>query len=273
MPRPTPSEILAALQVVNRFDADAELERRIAFLAEDLLSSGRQLLVLGISGGVDSLVAGAMAQRAVARLRAQGHSASFLAMRLPYGVQADAADAALALDFIAPDTVHTVDVRPAVDAMRDALVTGGLDLGDASAADFLVGNVKARARMVAQYAAAGSYHGLVIGTDHAAEALMGFFTKHGDGAADVLPLAGLSKRRVRALGLAMGAPHELVMKVPTADLESLTPLKPDEMAFGVSYELIDDFLEGKPIDAAAERRIVDNYIATEHKRAPARRPA
>lgn len=270
--RPSQAQVLHALQVVQAFDAQQELERRTAFLAQDLRTSGRHALVLGISGGVDSLVAGALAQRAVAGLRAQGEPATFVAMRLPYGAQRDAADAARCIAFIAPDRVHSVDIQPAVDAMRDALRAGWVDLGDAAAADFLLGNVKARVRMVAQYAAAGALGGLVIGTDQAAEALMGFFTKHGDGAADVLPLAGLSKRQVRALGAALGAPPELVMKVPTADLESLSPLKPDEQAFGVSYEAIDDYLEGKAIDPAAERRIVDQYLATAHKRETARRP-
>lgn len=270
--RPSQAQVLQELQVQRDFDAGAELERRVAFLAEDLRASGRRALVLGISGGVDSLVAGAMAQRAVSRLRAGGMRAEFVAMRLPYGRQHDAAEAERCVAFIAPDRVHTVDVQGTVDAQRDALLAAGVDLGDAATADFLVGNIKARARMAAQYAAAGACDGLVIGTDQAAEALMGFFTKHGDGAADVLPLAGLSKRRVRALGLALGAPRELVMKVPTADLESLAPLKPDEQAFGVSYDTIDDYLEGLPVDPAAERRIVAQYLATAHKRAPARRP-
>lgn len=270
-PRPTQAQVLRALDVQADFEPRQELERRVAFLADDLRTSGRRALVLGISGGVDSLVAGAMAQRAVSRLRAQGWPAQFVAMRLPYGRQRDEAEAARCIDFIAPDRVHTVDVQGAVDALRDALQLGGVDLGDAATSDFLLGNVKARMRMVAQYAAAGACDGLVIGTDHAAEALMGFFTKHGDGAADVLPLAGLSKQRVRALGLALGAPADLVAKVPTADLESLAPLKPDEDAFGVSYETIDDYLEGRAIDPSAERRIVDQYLATAHKRAPARR--
>jgi NAD+ synthase len=107
----------------------------------------------------------------------------------------------------------------------------------------------------------------VIGTDQAAEALMGFFTKFGDGAADVIPLSGLTKRRVRALAQVMGAPQELVMKVPTADLESLQPGRPDEDAFGVTYEEIDDFLEGKPISAPAAEIIRRQWLATMHKRA------
>jgi NAD+ synthase len=265
-------DILQELQVQQEFEAESELERRIDFLARYLRDSGRIACVLGISGGVDSLVAGALAQRAVTRLRVQGGQAQFVAMRLPYGVQRDETEAQRCIDFIAPDKVYTLDIRTGVEAMRQALHAAGVDMGDPAAEDFLVGNVKARMRMVAQYAMAGASGGLVIGTDHAAEALMGFFTKHGDGAADVLPLAGLSKRRVRLLGFALGAPADLVNKVPTADLETLAPLRPDEQSFGVDYQTIDDFLEGRPVDPAAERIIVKYYMASAHKRKPPERP-
>ncbi|MFW8641992.1 NAD(+) synthase [Rhizobium beringeri] len=111
---------------------------------------------------------------------------------------------------------------------------------------FHLGNIKARQRMIAQYALAGSTRGLVIGTDQAAaEALMGVLHQFGDGAADILPLAGLTKRRVRAIAEHMGAPWELVFKVPTADLESDAPLRPDEEVYGVTYDDIDDFLRGR----------------------------
>ena len=265
-------DILRELQVEQNFDAEREVERRIEFLARYLEDSGRLAYVLGISGGVDSLVAGALAQRAVTRLRAQGGLATFVAMRLPYGAQRDETDAQRSIDFIAPDEVRRLDIRASVEAMHQALRAAGVDLGDAAAEDFLLGNVKARVRMVAQYAVAGANDGLVIGTDHAAEALMGFFTKHGDSAADILPLAGLSKRRVRSLGFALGAPADLVNKVPTADLESLAPQRPDEQSFGVPYQAIDDFLEGRPIDPAAERIIVKTYMASAHKRNPPARP-
>lgn len=270
MSLPAPRQtILDALKVVRFFDAAAELERRVEFLARYLAAADRHSYVLGISGGVDSLVAGTLAQRAVSRLRAQGRPARFVAVRLPYGPQKDEADAARCLDFIAPDEVRTVNIQSPVDDLQAQLVASGLDFGDAQAEDFHIGNIKARMRMVAQYAIAGATAGLVIGTDHAAEALMGFFTKHGDGAADILPLAGLSKRRVRAVGLALGAPEDLVMKTPTADLETLAPLRPDEDAFGVSYDMIDDFLEGLPIDAAAEQIILATYARSAHKRNPA----
>jgi NAD+ synthase len=121
--------------------------------------------------------------------------------------------------------------------------------------------------MIAQYTLAGSVGGLVIGTDHAAEALMGFFTKFGDGAADILPLSGLTKRRVRNIAGHLGAPRELIEKVPTADLESEAPLRPDEEVYGVTYDQIDDFLEGKTVAEPALQRILSAFEATAHKRA------
>lgn len=200
------------------------------------------------------------------RARAAGHPAVFYAMRLPYGVQADEKDAQLALGFIAADEVLTVDIKPASDAALDAAAAAGVAFRDAHHQDFVHGNIKARQRMVAQYAVAGARDGLVVGTDHAAEAVSGFFTKFGDGAADLVPLTGLTKRRVRAVAERLGAPVELVWKTPTADLETLDPGKPDEDALGVTYDDIDDFLEGKPVDEAAHATIVRRYRLTEHKR-------
>jgi len=160
-----------------------------------------------------------------------------------------------------------VNIKEPADAMLAAALNGGLAFADAGRQDFILGNIKARQRMIAQFALAGALGGLVIGTDHAAEAVMGFFTKFGDGAADILPLAGLNKRRVRLLAKRLGAPDELVFKVPTADLESERPLRPDEEAYGVSYDEIDDFLEGRPVGEIARRRILAAYRATGHKRA------
>ncbi|WP_233235623.1 ammonia-dependent NAD(+) synthetase [Bordetella sp. LUAb4] len=265
--------IARLLGVTPSFDAAAEIERRVTFLADYLRATGKASYVLGISGGVDSLVAGRLAQLAVERLRAAGYSCTFIAVRLPYGVQKDEHDASRAMDFVAADRRMTVDIKPAVDAQRGSLIAAGLAHVDEAAEDFISGNIKARQRMIAQYAIAGATNGLVIGTDHAAEALMGFFTKHGDGAADVVPLTGLSKRRVRAVGTALGAPAELVMKVPTADLEVLRPLRPDEDAFGVTYAQIDDFLEGKPVPAEIASIVLRQYDATEHKRNAAVAPA
>ncbi len=259
------ARIIAELGVAPAFDVEAEIERRVAFLVDYLERSRQSGYVLGISGGVDSLAAGHLAQRAVERIRAKGGKALFHAMRLPYGAQRDETEAQRCLASIGPDRVLTVDIAPACDALFDKL-RDSLTFRDLAHEDFVLGNIKARQRMTAQYAVAGACGALVVGTDHAAEAVMGFFTKYGDGAADVMPLAGLNKRRVRALARAMGAPEELVTKVPTADLETLSPLRPDEEAFGVTYEEIDDFLEGKPVSAQAADVIVRTWRASAHKR-------
>lgn len=259
-------KIAQDLGVTATFDIAADSERRITFLADTLRAAKAAAYVLGISGGVDSLAAGLLAQAAVKRVRASGHAATFMAMRLPYGQQRDEEDARKALAVITADQVVTVDIKPAADAMLAGIVRQAGDLFDAGRRDFHHGNIKARQRMIAQYALAGALGGLVIGTDHAAEALMGFFTKFGDGAADVVPLTGLTKRRVRAIASHLGAPPELVFKTPTADLETEAPLKPDEDALGVSYDDIDDFLEGKDVQPAARQRILATYQRTAHKR-------
>jgi NAD+ synthase len=227
-------QIALELHVSAEFDATGEIERRVAFLVEELMRTSLRALVLGISGGVDSSTAGRLCQMAVERVRLTGGQARFIAVRLPYGTQRDEADAHAALTFIRPDITLSIDIQPAVDASMRAMGAAGHTIADPALADFVRGNVKARERMVVQYAIANSEQGLVIGTDHAAEAVMGFFTKHGDGACDLAPLAGLTKRRVRALASTMGAPDALVHKVPTADLETLRPLHPDEAALGCS---------------------------------------
>ncbi|MER6303456.1 ammonia-dependent NAD(+) synthetase [Kitasatospora sp. NPDC001539] len=259
-------QIALALGVAPVPDPAKEADRRVDFLAEQLRAAGARTLVLGISGGVDSTTTGRLCQLAVERLRAEGYRAGFTAMRLPYGVQADEADAQRALDFIRADEVLTVDIKPATDAAFDALLAAGLTFTDHAHEDFVRGNVKARQRMVVQYAAAGASGGLVVGTDHAAEAAVGFFTKYGDGAADVMPLSGLTKRQVRSIAAVLGAPAELVGKVPTADLENLAPGRPDEDALGVGYDALDDFLEGLPVSDEVFQTVLGHYRRTEHKR-------
>ncbi len=266
-------QIAAELEVALHFDASTEIASRIHFLVEYARAAAANSLVLGISGGVDSTVAARLCQLAVEQLRSSGMPIRFIAMRLPYAVQADQADAQRALAFIQPDEVLLINIKAPADAMLEQLKTAGLRFNDQWHEDFVLGNIKARQRMIAQYAIAGATGGLVVGTDHAAEAVMGFFTKFGDGGFDVSPLSGLTKRRVRALALALGADEHLARKVPTADLESMRPLHPDEAALGVNYDAIDNFLEGKDVDPAAEKIILETFRRTAHKRALPAAPA
>lgn len=266
----TQQAISAALKIVPPFAdqqaLEAELGRRIGFIKETLHQSGLKTLVLGISGGVDSTLAGRMAQLAVEGLRQESgrHDYRFIAVRLPYKTQQDAADAKAALDFIRADEAMELNIADSVDALVQHIPQ--LDALPVARRDFVIGNIKARCRMVAQYAIANATNGLVIGTDHAAEAVMGFYTKFGDGACDLTPLAGLVKHQIRAMAAFLGAPDALVNKVPTADLEELNPGRPDEEAYGVSYGEIDAFLHGQPIAETSSKRIRAAYKASGHKR-------
>jgi NAD+ synthase len=261
--------IIETLGVKPSINAKDTANKLVRFLAQYLRKSGLDTYVLGVSGGVDSTVAARLAQLAVQQNRMSGYDCKFIAVRLPYGVQRDEGDAQRALKFIDPDETKTINIRAASDAMLSEVSAqqDGQFFKDAAHEDFVLGNIKARQRMIAQYAIAGATKGCVIGTDHAAEAVMGFFTKFGDGAADICPLAGLTKGQVREIGAYLGAPSELVNKPPTADLENLNPGKLDEEAYGVSYDTINAYLRGEVIDAKDEEIIFNAYANTQHKRA------
>ncbi|MBB1329953.1 ammonia-dependent NAD(+) synthetase [Pseudoalteromonas sp. SR43-7] len=268
------AEIMAEMKVQPTIDVNAEITRRVNFIKTRLVAAHSCSLVLGISGGVDSSTCGRLCQLAVNELNKEHDTDKyqFIAVRLPYGVQADEDEAQMAVDFIQPSKRMTVNVQPAADALHEQAIAAVVGCGEAlpeqAQIDFIKGNVKARQRMVAQYEIAGFCQGLVVGTDHSAENITGFYTKFGDGACDLAPLFGLSKRQVRALATALGAPALLVDKAPTADLESDRPGLTDEEALGLSYEQIDDFLESKPVSNDVEQKLVSIYMRTQHKRQP-----
>lgn len=263
------AQIVAELGVRPTIDPAEEVERRVQFIADYMQTTGVRALVLGISGGQDSTLAGKLCQLAVERLNQEDESQPyrFCAVRLPYGTQADEDDAQVALKFIAPSMGVTVNIKGATDESARAASEA---LGIAQVSDFNKGNIKARERMIAQYALAGELGALVVGTDHAAEAITGFYTKHGDGAADLVPLAGLTKRQGAALLQNLGAPDSTWQKVPTADLEEDRPALPDEEALGVTYTQLDDYLESTNGAADIEPQVAEHieklWFRSRHKR-------
>ena len=265
--------IIDEMQVLPSIDPKMEITRRVDFIKQQIKSSGCKSLVLGISGGVDSFTCGRLAQLAAQQLRHEtgNNDYQFYAVRLPYGTQQDEQDAQISLDAINPDHVLTVNIQAATDAVNQqvcATLEQANQPASNEAIDFAKGNVKARVRMTSQYQIAGLVNGLVLGTDHSAENITGFYTKHGDGACDLAPLFGLNKRQVRLLAHNLGAPDSIVNKTPTADLECLDPQKEDEAVLGLSYDVIDDFLEGKEISTENEKRLIEIYNKTQHKRLP-----
>lgn len=262
--RPLQEKIISVEKTQPTIDVTAEIRRSVDFLKDYLLKNTfLKTYVLGISGGQDSTLAGKLAQMAISELRDETGDSTyqFIAVRLPYGVQADEADAMAAIEWMQADQVVRIDIEAATDAMVKEL-----EANDQQISDFNKGNIKARQRMIVQYAIAGAHAGAVIGTDHAAENITGFYTKYGDGGADVTPLYRLNKRQGRALLKELGAPEHLYLKKPTADLEEERPSLPDEVALGVTYDNIDDYLEGKDIDPQAAEKIENWFIKTEHKR-------
>lgn len=257
-------EIIAYEGVQASIDPKEEIRKSIDFLKNYMLKHPfLKSYVLGISGGQDSSLAGRLAQLAMEELREEtgNHDYKFIAIRLPYGIQADEEDAQRALQFIKPDFSLSVNIKPAVDGQVVALAEAGVDVSD-----FNKGNIKARQRMITQYAVAGENSGVVIGTDHAAENITAFFTKFGDGGVDILPLYRLNKRQGKKLLAELGADPAIYEKIPTADLEENRPGIADEVALGVTYNDIDDYLEGKQVSEEAQSKIENWWHKGEHKR-------
>lgn len=258
------NDIIAALKVQSEINVADEIRKSIDFMkAYAKKNTFVKGFVLGISGGQDSTLVGKLAQMAVDELNeACGENRyEFIAVRLPYGVQFDEQDNQDALSFINPSKTYTINVKSAVDASVQTLAEAGVILSD-----FAKGNEKARERMKAQYSIAAMNSCVVLGSDHAAEAVTGFFTKYGDGGADLMPIYRLNKRQGRALLKALDCPPHLYEKIPTADLEEEKPALADEDALGVTYDQIDDYLEGKEIPKEACIQLENHYKRSAHKR-------
>ena len=256
--------IIAELKAQPVIDPQEEIRKSVDFLKayarKNAFLTG---FVLGISGGQDSTLVGKLAQLAVDELnREEGEERyKFIAVRLPYGTQFDEDDCQDALDFIGPTLIYTVNIKEAVDASERNLTAAGVTL-----TDYAKGNEKARERMKVQYSIAAMHDCVVLGSDHAAEAITGFYTKFGDGGADLMPIFRLNKRQGKQLLKELGCPEHLYTKVPTADLEEDKPALPDEVALGVTYDAIDDYLEGKEVPEAPRKAIENHFLRSAHKR-------
>lgn len=270
-------EILSKWSVTptENFNVKEAIRGRVNHLKNFLRKTGQKGYVLGISGGVDSSTVGRLAQIAVEELRAEGYEAKFIAMRLPAGVQFDEDDAQKALQFINPDMTLTVNVGEASKIITEQSVMelnkNGIFISEKDK-DFHRGNCKARIRLAVQMMICGMNEFLCIGTDSSPEAIMGFFTKFGDGSADLIILnsengKGVNKRQIRLMAKELGAPESVYNKTPTADLLDQNPGMDDATGMNISeYDVLDDFVEGKFCPPKDEAVIVNTYNKTRHKR-------
>lgn len=260
-------EIIAALGVKPAIDVNEEIRRRTDFLKDYVRKSGTTGLLIAISGGIDSAVTAALCKKATDELAAEtGADYRTVGVLQPYGEQADIEDSRSVVEAFRIQHAVEMNIAEAVDeiALETEYALKNLGISRHMSKEGK-GNVKARTRMVMQYALAFEMKLLVVGTDHASEALTGFFTKYGDGAVDITPLSSLNKRQVRQLAAALDVPEPILTKAPSAGLwEGQT----DEGELGITYDANSDYLEGKAIDPAIQAKIEKQYEKTAHKRSP-----
>lgn len=259
-------QIIERLGVQPTIDPAQEIRKRVDFLKEYIVKSHTTGLLIAISGGIDSAVTTGLCKQATDELSAEtGQPYMTVGVFQPYGEQVDIADSYAVAEAFQLDYRVETNIAEAVDEIAIEVEHGLRSIGfSRHLSRGGKGNVKARTRMVAQYALAFELNLLVVGTDHASEAITGFYTKWGDGAVDITPLSTLNKRQVRQLASVLGVPQSVIDKAPTA---GLWDGQTDEQELGITYDENSDFLEGKQVSAAAQEKLEKQYLKTEHKRA------
>lgn len=236
----------------------AKIDRTVEWLREKVREAGAEGLLVGVSGGVDSAVVAFLIKRAFPDRS--------LGVILPCDSEKrDVEDAreviktcgieSLVFDITSIHAQMVDLVLPVVERKK-----GKLDISNKKMA---AANLKARLRMSTLYTIANGLNYLVVGTDNAAEVFTGYFTKYGDGGVDLLPIAHLTKREVRRWAQALGVPARVIEKPPTA---GLWKGQTDEGEMGTTYDMVDDYLEGKAIPEK-DREIIERlHRRSEHKR-------
>lgn len=232
------------------------------FIRREVSQAGASGVVLGLSGGLDSSTAAYLAVRALGRGAVLGLILPDSGVTPPGDVEdAKAVAAALGIETVYIDisSIH----RAFTGYLKPHMVAEG--------------NLRARIRMCILYYYANLLNRLVLGTGDRSEALIGYFTKYGDGGVDIQPLAGLYKTQVRALASYLNLPKQIVAKRSSPRLWA-GHVAEDEL--GLSYEDIDRILYcvfdlkmgveeasrslGMPLGKVLS--VLNRYRATEHKR-------
>ncbi|KJS85720.1 MAG: NAD synthetase [Peptococcaceae bacterium BICA1-8] len=233
-----------------------KVQDTIEWLRKQVGNSGTKGLVVGISGGVDSALCSFLIKKAFP------NNSLGLIMPCDSNPQ-DKEDAlkvatACGLQYLTIDLCETHShlfgqIKDNLEGFNDKKLN--LNISKA--------NLKARLRMSTLYAVANAFNYLVVGTDNAAEAYTGYFTKYGDGGVDILPISNLTKREVRQWSREVGVPEQIIKKQPSA---GLWLNQTDEAEMGTTYDMIDDFIEGKKIPEKDRLIIEKLHKISYHKR-------
>lgn len=231
----------------------ADVAQQISdWMKAQVTAAGARGIVVGLSGGIDSAVVAALARRAV--------DANVLGVLMPCHSSPDAADHALLLARALAIETITVDLTTPFDALMAVLPP---------AEGIAPANVRPRLRMTTLYYLAAARNYIVAGTGNRSEYMVGYFTKWGDGGVDMMPIAGLYKREIRALARELAVPDVIIQKPPSADL---WPGQTDEEEMGVTYDVLDRILDSlehgdtSEFDPTKVERVLSMMRKSEHKR-------
>lgn len=233
-------------------------DKLVSWIRHKVATAGCKGIVFGLSGGLDSSVLAVLCQRALPR--------NTLGVIMPcHSSQEDVAHAHQVADKFAIPT-QTVALDSIFDSLLEILPTKSTEPAISQLAK---GNLKARLRMLVLYYLANQLKYLVIGASNRSELAIGYFTKHGDGAVDILPLGNLVKGRVRELARFLGIPEVIIDKPPSA---GLWEGQSDEAELGLSYEELDCYLFSGEASEAVRKKIEAMIASSNHKRLPPQVP-
>lgn len=235
-------------------DVNELCDSLVTWLKEYTQKAGALGAVFGMSGGIDSAVVSVLCKRAF------GENALGLIMPC-YSDKDDELDAKLVAD--------KFDIKYQT-IILDDIYDEFLKVMDKSENQMAKANIKPRLRMIALYYYAALNHYLVVGSENKSELTVGYFTKYGDGGADLWPIGNLVKGQVKMLAAYLGIPQKIIDKVPTAGLWSG---QSDEKEMGITYDELDRYiLTGESTNPEIRDRIRTLYIKSEHKRRLAQIP-
>lgn len=235
-------------------NTDIVINEAVEWIRSIVNNAGAKGVIFGLSGGIDSAVVAALSKKAFP-------DNSFGVIMPCYSNPVDEEHAQLVAEAIGLET-KTVVLDNAFDVMKATLGV------KESYPRLAVANIKARLRMITVYYYAGLKNYLVAGTGNRDELTIGYFTKHGDGGVDLMPLASFVKGEVVELAQRLGVPEIVITKPPTAGLwENQT----DEQEMGMSYAELDNYILTGEAEEHIKNRVESMYRRSEHKRAPAPR--
>ncbi|MFH2138211.1 MAG: NAD+ synthase [Candidatus Omnitrophota bacterium] len=227
-------------------------KKLVEWIRKKVKEANAKGVVFGLSGGIDSAVIAGLVKKAVGN--------NHLALILPCHSSKHAASDARKVIKKFKLKSKAVDLTKVYDGFKKALPKGN-KMADA--------NIKPRLRMITLYHIANSLNYIVAGTGNKSELLVGYYTKHGDGGVDILPIADLFKAQVVELANQLGVPKEIISKPPSADLWHG---QTDEEEMGVKYSDLDMILaamtSGKKVEASQEKiaKVKKMNKLSEHKR-------